>query len=73
VVPTEVVLGVGSVADPVPPVADVYHNNPVPIALNAVAVAPWQYVNGVVTVGNAGVALTVTDIGDLGPSQPDIV
>ena len=56
-----------------PPVGAVYHNNPVPVALNAEAVAPWQYVNGVVTVGKAGIALTVTVIAALNPSQPKIV
>ena len=52
-------VGVGAVALPVPPVAAVYHNNPVPVAVNAVAVAPWQYAIGVVTVGADGAAVTV--------------
>ena len=40
--PAAVVIGVGAVAEPVPPIGVVYHNNPVPVALNAEAVAPWQ-------------------------------
>jgi len=36
------VLGKIAVDEPAPPVGTVYHNNPVPEALNAVAVAPWQ-------------------------------
>ena len=41
-VPAAVVDGTGAVADPVPPVDAVYHNRLVPVALNAVAVDPWQ-------------------------------
>ena len=55
--------------EPVPPVAAVYHNNPLPVALSALAVALWQYVTGVVTVGAAGVAFTVTVIEARGLSQ----
>ena len=36
------VLGVGAVAIPVPPVGAVYHNKPVPAALNTVAESFWQ-------------------------------
>ena len=54
----------------VPPVATVYHFNAVPVAVKTVDVAPWQYVNGLVTVGAFGVAFTVTAIAALGLSQP---
>jgi hypothetical protein len=47
----------------------VYHNKFVPVAVNAVAVTAWQYVIGVVTVGAAGVAVMLTTITALGPSQ----
>jgi len=67
------VLGVGAVALLVPPVATVYHNRFVPVAVNAVAVACWQYVTGVVTVGAAGVVFTFTAIVALGPSQVPVV
>ena len=40
--PAVEVDGVGAVALPVPPVAVVYHNNAVPVAVNGTAVAPWQ-------------------------------
>ena len=66
--PAVAVDGVGAVAEPVPPVAVVYHSNPVPVAVSAVAVAPWQYVTGVVTVGADGVAVTFTTIDALGLS-----
>ena len=68
--PDAAVEGVGAVALPVPPVATVYHNSPVPVAVRGAAVAPWQYVTGVVTVGASGKALTVTVISALGLSQP---
>ena len=71
--PGVAVLGVGAVALPIPPVATVYHNRPVPVAVRAVAVAVWHYVTGVVTPGKAGVALTFTTIPALGLSQPDTV
>ena len=58
--PTVVVEGVGAVALPVPPVAVVYQSKPVPVAVRAVAVEFWQYVTGLVTVGNAGVVMIVT-------------
>ena len=37
--PGVVVEGVGAVMLPVPPVAVVYHNNPVPVAVRGVAVS----------------------------------
>ena len=40
--------------------AVVYQFNPVPVALSAVAVAFWQYVTRLVTVGAFGSAFTVT-------------
>ena len=36
--PAVAVDGVGAVDTPAPPVAEVYHNNPVPVAVNAVAI-----------------------------------
>ena len=66
--PAVAVDGIGAVAVPVPPVAVVYHSNPVPVAVSAVAVALWQYVTGVATVGAAGVAFTFTTMEALGLS-----
>ena len=60
--PVVAVEGVGAVALPVPPVAVVYHNRFVPVAVSGTAVAFWQYVTGVVTVGARGAAVTVTVI-----------
>jgi hypothetical protein len=60
VLPVVAVEGVGAVGLPVPPVAVVYHNNPVPVAVRGTAVAFWQYVTGVVTPGASGAAFTVT-------------
>ena len=71
--PAAAVPGVGAVALPVPPVAAVYHNKFDPVAVKTAAAAFWQYVTGVVTVGAAGVAVTVTAMAALGPSQPDTV
>ena len=56
--PTAVVAGVGAVALPVPPVAAVYHNKPVPVAVKAGATAFKQY-DLAVTVGAVGIGLTV--------------
>ena len=70
--PDAVVIGVGAVADPMPPVAVLYQSKLVPEAVKAVAVAFWQYVTGVVTVG-AGVTFIVTVIDALGPSQVAMV
>ena len=70
--PVAVVNGVGAVADPTPPVAVLYQSKLVPVADKVVAVAFWQYVTGVVTVG-AGVELMVTVIDAIGPSQVAIV
>ena len=70
--PDAVVMGVGAVADPMPPVEVLYQSKLVPEAVKAVAVAFWQYVTGVVTVG-AGVTFMVTVINALGPSQVAIV
>ncbi len=50
-----------------------YQSRLVPVAVIAVAVAPWQYVTGEVTVGAAGVALIVTVIAALGPSHVPVV
>ena len=58
---------------PVPPVATVYHNRFEPVAVKAVAVALWQYVTGLVTVGAAGVGVTSTTIASLKLSQPEAV
>ena len=70
--PVAVVNGVGAVEDPMPPVAVLYQNKLVPVAVKAVAVAFWQYVTGVVTVG-AGVEFMVTVIDARGPSQVAMV
>ena len=70
VVPAAVVLGIVAVVVPVPPVALVpYHSRFVPVAVSAVAVAPWQYAIGVAAVGAAGVAFTFTTMAALGLSQ----
>ena len=45
-----------------PLVATVYHFKFVPVAVSAVAVAPWQYTTGLIAVGAAGVAATFTTI-----------
>jgi hypothetical protein len=65
--------GVGVTKLPVPPVGVVYHNKLLPIAFNAEAVTPWQYVSGVITTGAKGSGFIVTVIADLGPSQIPIV
>jgi hypothetical protein len=70
VLPGVVVEGVGAITLPVPPVAVVYHNSPVPVAVREAAVSSWQYVTGVVTAGASGKAFTVTTISALGLSQP---
>ena len=70
--PTTVVTGVGAVDVPTPPVATVYHNKLVPVALKGTAVAFWQYTTGDV-VGAGGVVCTATTSGALGPSQVPIV
>jgi hypothetical protein len=72
VLPVPAVEGVGAVELPVPPVAVVYHNNPVPVAVSGAAVAPWQYVTGVVIAGTSGNEFTVTTISVLGLSQPTV-
>ena len=70
--PDAVVNGVDAVADPMPPVAVLYQSKLVPVAVKTVAVAFWQYVTGVVTVGG-GVTFVVTVIDVLGPSQVAMV
>ncbi len=55
------VLGVGAVADPIPPVDVVYHNKLLPVADNWLAEAPRQYeMDDGLTVGDAGNALMLT-------------
>ena len=44
---------------PILPLGKLYHNRLVPVAVNAVAVAFWQYAMGVVTIGAFGIALIV--------------
>ncbi len=67
--PGVAVAGVGAVALGVPHVAAVYQFSvPVPVAVNACAVAFKQYAIGA-TVGAAGAGLTVTTISALGPSH----
>ena len=56
-VPLAVVLGVGTVAVKVPPVAVVYQRSVLPVAgvaIKGVAPSPLQYAGGVVTAGAAG-------------------
>ena len=72
VVPVADVNGVGAVADSTPPVAVLYQSKLLPVAVKVVAVAFWQYVTVVVTVG-AGVAFMVTVIDARGPSQVAMV
>jgi hypothetical protein len=67
------VEGVGAIGDPVPPEAVVYQRRLVPAAVSGEAVAPWQYATGLVTIGAAGVELTVTSICALGPSHMPVV
>lgn len=66
----EAVLGVGAVPLATPPTDTVNHERLVPVAVNAVAVAPRQYVTGLVTVGAVGNGLMVTSILDRKLSQP---
>jgi hypothetical protein len=72
VLPAVVVEGVGAVVLPVPPVAVVYHNSPVPVAVRALAVSFWQYVTSVVTAGASGVAFTVTVTCELTVADPSL-
>ena len=61
-VPTEEVLGVGAVADPVPPVAVVYHNSVLPddaVAVKGAAASFKQYATEEVTAGAGGRELIV--------------
>ena len=68
--PMAVVGGTGAVDDPTPPVAVVYHNkDPVPVAVNGVAVCPRQSCTGDDTPGAVGSGLTTTLTGTLGLSQ----
>jgi hypothetical protein len=70
VFPDTAVEGEGAVTLPVPPVAVVYHNSPVPVAISGAAVVPWQYVTGVVTAGASGMAFTVTVTCELTVADP---
>jgi hypothetical protein len=72
VLPEVDVDGVGAVPLPVPPVATVYHNSPVPVAVRGMVVAPWQYVTGVVTVGMIGKPFTrIVPVALAVPQPPD--
>ena len=72
--PATVVLGIGAVVEPVPPVAFVpYHNIFVPEAVSAVGIAVWQYAIGVAAVGAAGNAVIFTVMAALGPSPQVVV
>ena len=71
--PGVVVGGVGAVAEPPIPVGVVYQSKAVPLAVNGVAVAFWQYAIGLVAAGAAGVVFTVTVIAALGPSPQEVV
>ena len=65
--------GVGAVVLPVPPLAVVYQTKVSDanafFALNAEAVAPWQYSTKLTTIGLLGVRFTTTLMLSLGPSQ----
>jgi len=63
VLPGVVVDGTGADEDPVPPVGVVYHCNPEPVAVSAVAMAFWQNVTGLLTVGPGVPAVTFTTMG----------
>ena len=60
--PAVVVIGVGAVELPTPPVAAVYHFKLVPVAVNALAVAFIQYETGVDTEGVVGIVLPVVTV-----------
>ena len=68
--PAVAVLGTGAAATPVPPVAFVYQSRLLPVAVQAVAVAFWQYVMGDVTVGAGVLVVILTVIVARGPSHP---
>jgi hypothetical protein len=72
IVPDVSVDGVGAVALPTPPVALLYHNKLLPVAVSGAEGAPWQYFTGLLTTGAAGVLLTVTVMDDLGLSQEPV-
>lgn len=67
--PVALVDGVGAVEEPVPSVAEVYHNRFVPVAVNGVADLPLHNCTGVLTEGADGNAYTVTLIAVLGLSH----
>jgi hypothetical protein len=48
----------------------VYQSKLVPVAVNAVATAPWQYEIGVTTIGAAGNGFIITSICALTLSHP---
>ena len=68
-----VVKGVGAALLPMPPTGTVYHNKLDPVAVNALATAPWQKLIGVDTRGALGALLIITSICILALSQPFIV
>lgn len=70
--PVLLVLGVGAVVLKMVPVSELYHFKEVPLAVNGLAVAFEQYSTGELTVGAAGVGLTVTVMAVRGPSQPKV-
>ena len=73
VLPAVAVDGTGAEALPVPPVAVVYQSNPVPVAVNAVAVIFWQKVTGEFAKGAGVPDNTLTTIGTLILSPQDSV
>ena len=70
--PIVAVDGVGAVALPTPPVGTVYHIRFVPVAVNGTAVANWQYVTGVITVGAPGCVITTTVVEPEQEVVPDV-
>ena len=67
--PTLAVEGVGAVAEPVPPVAVVYHKRLAPVAISGDAGTPLQSATGVMTTGGLGLAFTITVMDTLGLSH----
>ena len=68
--PTVVVVGVGAIVLPVPPVAAVYHFKLEPDAVKILAVVFWQCKTGVDTEGGESVVFIVTTTTVLALSQP---
>ena len=66
--PAVVVEGTGAVAEPTPPTGTVYHNRFCPVAVNAVAASPSQYVGPAGTTGAEDEGLDNA----IGPTAADV-